>query len=907
MQPGTRLGRYEILSAIGKGGMGEVWRGRDTTLNRDVAIKTLPDALANDADRLARFDREARLLAALNHPHIASIHGLEEDDRTRFIVLELVNGETLGDRLRRGPIHRDEALSLALQLASALEAAHDQGVIHRDLKPANIMITPDGRLKVLDFGLAKAADGAGPEVNLSASPTLSLAATRQGLILGTAGYMSPEQARGEAVDRTADIWAFGCVLFEMLTGRGTFDGKTVSDVLAGVLRAEPEWGLLPQGLPVRIRFLLERCLEKDAKKRCQTAGEARGEIERAQSDPAAGVVPTAAVVGSFRRIAPWAAAVVFAIVTGAAVWALTPAPVVTVPVSRFSQPWPATQQPRNTGRPVMALAADGTSFVYNTTNGLYRRRLDDLDARVIPGTEAALTNPFMSPDGQWVGFFSTPNNALQRIPVGGGAAVTIAAAGNPFGVSWGRDGTIVFGQPEGVMRVSANGGVPELIVMVEQGQQVQAPQILPGGEWVLFTLATGSANIWNTASIVVESLTTKERKVLIEGGAEARYLPTGHLVYAFENSLFAVPFDLDTLTVASGPVLVANGLRRAAATGAADYGVSDDGMFVQLYVEDSGTNLPESHILYADRSGSVERINLRAGFWGHPRVSPDGTQLAVQSADGEGRSDIWIYDLEGTSEIRRLTQGGNSSRPIWTPDSRRITFMSTRGGTPGIWWQPADGSEDAEQLTSSDGPQHWPEAWSPDGSTLLYNSWAGGGSGDLQSLWTVSPERGGTPELFTSGFASGGSFSPDGTWVAYQRGEPENPANVQIFVKPFPLSGPERAVSQNGGVYPIFSTDGRQLVYRRASPVAGGPTVPNELVSIGISTAGTVTYGSERALPIPGLPARFGVRDYDVVAGSDRLVVMRIAPAAPAGSSALAEFRIVVNWFEELKRRVVAP
>ena len=906
---GQRLGSYEVIAPIGKGGMGEVWRARDTKLGREVAIKALPDEFARDEDRLARFEREAKVLASLNHPGIAVIHGLEDSDGTRFLVLELVEGDTLADRLKRGSMPIEEALGLALKIAEALEAAHAKGVIHRDLKPANIKVTPGGEVKVLDFGLAKAFGLSDTDANLSNSPTLTLAATRQGVILGTAAYMSPEQARGDAVDVTTDIWAFGCVLFEMLAGRQAFEGRTVSDIVAGVLAREPKWNLLPATLHPRARFLLERCLEKEANDRYRNIAEVRAEIRKTLADPA-GVLAHSTVSPApapWRTALPWLAAVVLALIAGLAAWNLRPeAPRA---VARFSQEWPASQPPRNVGRPVLAFAPDGSRFVYNTAGGLFVRELHELEARLIAGTQESSTNPFFSPDGRWVGYYSTPDGELQRISVSGGAPVVIAAATNPFGASWGPGDAIVFGQADGVMRVPATGGVPELIVATEDGEQVYGPQVLPGGEWVLFSLTASAGDArWDAASVVAASLETGERRVLIEGGADARFLPTGHLVYAFERSLFAVPFDLGSLEVTGGPVSIAEGLARAgqAGTGAANYGVSDNGTLVQLYTEGADDAVPETSLVFADRRGDLERIDLRPAFYSHARVSPDGTRLAVQVAEAGGRTDVWIYDLDGATQTRRLTQGGNSSRPIWTPDGDHVTFLSTRDGTPSLWWQKADASAEAEQLTKSDGPVHWPEAWSPDGRTLLFNTFAGTGAAEAQGLWTLSLDGDREPELFVSGYASGGAFSPDGRWIAYQRSYPENVFDVQIFVKPFPVSGPERPVTQDGGAYPVFSPTGRELLYRRPAPTAGGPG-QTELVSIAITTEGVVTYGSERVIPIQGLPARFGVRDYDPMPRSDRLLLMLLDGGENAPADLGIEFRVVLNWFEELKARVPVP
>jgi eukaryotic-like serine/threonine-protein kinase len=518
---GKTLAHYEITSQLGKGGMGEVYQAKDRKLGRDVAIKVRPEEFAKDADRIARFQREAKLLASLNHTNIAAIYGLEASEGTNFLVLELVEGETLADRIKKGPIPVEESLKLALQIAEALEAAHEKGVIHRDLKPANIKVTPDGKVKVLDFGLAKAFAG-DQEVNLSNSPTLSNAATQQGVILGTAAYMSPEQARGESVDKKADIWAFGCVLFEMLTGRGTFDGRTVSDVLASVIKSEPEWKRLPPNLHPRIRLLLERCLEKEAKNRCSSIGDARVDIQKALADPS-GVIaqPTSGVEPKtrLRTILPWVAAgvIVAAIIAGVAVWKLKP--LEPKRVIRFEYDLPAGQQfNKNVGGTTQyqfAVSPDGSRFVYRTTDGLYMRSVDALDARLIAGTDKDSIQPFFSSDGQWIGYFSQSDQKLKKVPISGGAPVVICDA-NPLtgAASWNLDNTIVYSDiASGIIRVPANGGTPENLIkgslagIAKEGFPV-FPQMLPDGKTLLFTNAfSGGVADY---PIVVQSLNSGE-------------------------------------------------------------------------------------------------------------------------------------------------------------------------------------------------------------------------------------------------------------------------------------------------------------------------------------------------------------------------------------------------------------
>jgi serine/threonine protein kinase len=525
--PGSRIGPYEVTALIGEGGMGKVWRAHHTALKRDDALKVLPDAFASDPDRLARFAREAQVLASLNHPNIAAIHGLEEADGIKAIVMELVEGETLADRIARGPIPIDEALLIARQIAEALEAAHEQGIIHRDLKPANIKVREDGAVKVLDFGLAKALEPASAaSVNSTASPTITSPAlmTGVGMLLGTAAYMSPEQARGKAVDKQSDIWAFGCVLYEMLTGKRPFDGEDVTETLAAVVKTEPAWDALPDGVSPSVALFLRRCLQKNTKQRLHDIADMRLALEGAFETAAAPSAPSAIVArSSWRRVLPLTvSAAVAVLITGLAAWNLRPT-VEPEAVSRFRYTLPEGEGFRNMGRPVMAFSSDGRHFVYNTPSGLYLRSMDGLEARLIPGTEETLTNPFFSPDGRSVGY--QQGGQLKRVSLGGGAPVVICAANNPFGVSWERDNTILFAQADGIMRVSANGGTPELVIRAKKGEQMYGPQLLPDGETVLLTTTTVTSPArWDQAQIVAQSLRTGERRLLLSGGSDARYI-----------------------------------------------------------------------------------------------------------------------------------------------------------------------------------------------------------------------------------------------------------------------------------------------------------------------------------------------------------------------------------------------
>ena len=655
LEPGAMVGPYRIDRLIGAGGMGEVYQARDTRLGRDVAIKVLPAAFTADAERLARFEREARLLAALNHSHIAAIYGFEEAQDVRALILELVEGETLAARLRRGQIPWDQTLPIAQQIADALEAAHEHGIIHRDLKPANIKITPDGNVKVLDFGLAKAFVGGGSSADLSHLPTVTVEGTREGVIAGTPAYMSPEQARGQPVDKRADIWAFGCVLFEMLAGTRAFRGETVSETLAEVMKSEPRWMALPPDTPANVRTIVRRCLEKDPRQRVHDIADVRlameGAFETATTDS------TAVAASRFRLWQSPAAAVIIALsiatIAGLAVWvSMRPAAAPPVQLLRFavSPPSGVSLEATNPNDPDVAISPDGTRIVYVARSDiggalqLYVRAQDQLDTQRLEGLEDPRA-PFMSPDGNWVGVFDEPN-VLKKVTVAGGPAVTICKInGGPRGASWGPDDTIVFATNDpatGLFRVSAGGGEAELLTKpdAQKGEQGHYwPEVLPGGKAVLFTILSTVGTVQN-AQIAVLNLQTGEQKVLVPGGSYPRYVPTGHIIYGVEGTLRAVAFDLGRLEVQSDPVPVLQGVVTKL-SGAASFSVADNGSLVYLAQGSQGS--VGRTLVWVDRQGREEPIKAPARAYMRPRPSPDGTRVALDVGDQE--QDIWIWDL----------------------------------------------------------------------------------------------------------------------------------------------------------------------------------------------------------------------------------------------------------------------
>ena len=891
---GTRLAHYEITAHLGSGGMGDVYQATDTKLGRNVAIKLLPAAFASDPDRLTRFQREAQALAALNHLNIAQIYGIEESAGTSCIVMELVEGETLQTRILRGPIAVEEALGIAKQIAEALAAAHDKGVIHRDLKPGNIMLA-DGNVKVLDFGLAKAYDNPSTSSNLSLSPTMvSMAATSAGVILGTAAYMSPEQAKGRAVDRRTDIFAFGCVLYEMLTAKKAFDGDDVTDILGAVLRVEPDWSQLPDGVPPGVRRLLRLCLEKNPKNRKSDATDIRLDLEHVMNEPAP-VTPVPVEKAKrplWERAVPVVTALVIGgIVSATAIWNVRPAPAPGA-VARFALTLPQGQTFSNTGRQFVAVSPDGSTLIYNANQRLYLRQLAELEARPIPGTETfqALLNPVFSPDGRSVVFWATSDRTLKRIAVTGGAAVTLCPAEPPFGVSWGSDG-VTFGQgTAGIFRVSDNGGKAERIVAVKDNETAHGPQVLPGGKAILYTVRTAGEGDWDKAKMFVQSLEPGSvRQLVIEGGREGRFVSTGHIVYAYQGTLFAVPFDLKQLKKSGGPTPVVEGVRNAGGTtGSSQFSFADNGTLIFVPGPLSGGASGAMRTLaYRDRSGNgLERLKVPQRAYSFPRVSPDGKRVAVSTDDD--KPDVWIIDLAGGAAPRQLTLGGKSSTPVWSHDGLRVAFRSSREGDDSIWWQQADGMGTAERLTKAEsGSFHGPSSWSRDGKYLAYTAV----KDSSVSVWILSlADRKAT--LFADR-ASLPDFSPDGKWLAYQSTET---GPRQIFVQPFPATGAKYPVVMGG--HPFWSYDGTELFYNPAAQQIG---------VVRIQTRPTFSFGEPVIFATAGLQSKNpggNPRVWDIAPDHVRLIgVTDVTDTATAGETT-AQINVVLNWFTDLKARV---
>jgi serine/threonine protein kinase len=875
---GKTLVHYEITAEIGRGGMGEVYQAKDTKLGRDVAIKVLPEEFALDTDRVARFQREAKLLASLNHPNIAAIYGLEESEGIHFLVMELIEGDTLGDRIQSGPIPVEEVLKLALQMAEALEAAHEKGVIHRDLKPANIKVTPDGKVKILDFGLAKAYVGDQGNVNLADSPTISVAATQQGVILGTAAYMSPEQARGKPVDKRADIWAFGCVLYEMLTGKSAFQGEDVSETLASVIKGDSNLSLLPANIHPRVREVITRCLQKEQKKRYGGIGEAQYEIEQVLADPSGVFVQPSLIAKPKKKLQVGiplvsAIAILCLIVAGVAGWYMKP--IEPHRITRFSHELPEGQEFENLYERVLEVSPDGRQIVYRTNEGLYLRSVDQLDARFLPGTQGA-QKPFFSPDGQWIGFLSTTDNQLKKIPISGGSPVKLTGVASFGSCSWGVDDRIVYGEPGiGIMRVSSNGGTPEVIV--EERASILHPQILPDEKSVLFTNISDYPGM-----VMVQSLETGERKELFQGH-DAKYLPTGHLVYELDSSIFAVPFDLDRLALTGGPISMIQGVYRE---GTPQYAVSDSGTLV--YVPGTtGVSQQLGTLVWVDRSGKEEAIDAPPRPYVSAHLSPDATRVALDIRDQ--KNDIWIRDLDRKTLTRLTYDPAIDFGGIWSPDGTKVVYANQMN----IYQRPADGSGSPELLTTIRERRGFPETFSPDGKHLLITG--GLPSTDI-SLFSIDAGEAPKPLVASKFNEYNASISPDGRWMAYQS---DKSGRFEIYVRPFPeVNALLCQISTEGGECPLWNKNGRELFYFQK---------PGIMVSVPLETGTSFKAGTPKVLfkgeYRSGFISGYNRTQHSVTPDGQRFLMIKAA-GAKAGSAPPRQINVILNWFEELKQRV---
>jgi serine/threonine protein kinase/Tol biopolymer transport system component len=874
---GTRLGSYEVVAQIGAGGMGEVYQAHDTKLGRDVAIKVLPANFVNDPDRLLRFQREARILAALNHANIATIYGLEQSGGVHYLVMELVSGETLAERLKAGLLGIEEALKIALQIAEALEAAHEKSIIHRDLKPANVKVTPEGKVKVLDFGLAKAFAGDAANDDPSNSPTLSQAATMQGVILGTAAYMSPEQARGKACDKRTDIWAFGCVLYELVTGKQAFYGEDITEILAAVVKSEPDWSVLPATVPAKVRDLLRHCLQKDKRLRLRDAGDAQIEIQDALAAPKdSGATPSAAAP---RSMLAWAVAAALGLITAASMgFALLTRPTATQKTStRFTISLPPGQE--ITTYP--AISRDGRTVAYVTQQGtddaqLYLRDLNSFESRAVPGSSGA-RQPFFSPDGKWVAFFA--QGQLQKAEVAGGSPIRMAEAPLPFGGTWKEDNTIIYvaSLGSGLLRIPANGGTPESLTKPDGAAGGYAhvfPQALPGGRSVLFTTwgqTQGGAVLsmdsgrWETvlpraawgAAIFEAINASKGRLLVVDEAASIRAAPmdAAHPIPTSADTSVLADVYYDVESESRGWLAVSN-------TGTAVYAPG---------------NPAKTSLVWVNREGKVEPLGKDQDVYREVSLSPDGTKAIVR--DG---LDLWIHDLRrGTRS--RLTSGNTANLdPVWSPDSMRIIFASNRGGDWDIYSQPADGSRPPEVLLKRPYDQYPLSVLA--GGTLLYaeiHPKTGIG------LWTLSPDGKISPFRVTPFNERAGQFSPGPEagphWVAYTSDES---GRFEIYVQSYPGGANRIIVSNGGGILPRWSRDGKELFY-----VTG-----DAVVSVAIRPDGSLGAPS-KLFARSNFLFNYRYSSYSVSPDGRRFLMIQRDPG-----SVPRQLNVILNWSDELDR-----
>ena len=896
LQVGFRLGHYDVTALIGEGGMGQVYQATDTKLNRQVALKILPEAFAGDPDRLARFEREAKVLASLNHPNIAAIHGLEDSEGTKALVLELVEGPTLADRIAQGPIPVDEALPIAKQIAEALEAAHEAGVIHRDLKPANIKVRDDGTVKVLDFGLAKALDTV-PEGDPNQSPTLTAAATQMGVIMGTAAYMSPEQARGRPVDRRTDVWAFGAVLYEMLTGARPFAGDDLSETLAHVIDREPDWAALPASVPPVLASFLRRCLQKDPRERMRDIGDVRLAMDVAveTSDNGRPAAPDVPELRAWQRPTALAVGGVLLLMIGAVAgweaWGVMRPGVGPANVARFSiQPPDTVPMSISTYLRDLAISPGGRSVVFGSpraeSSQLHLRAIDRMSPTPISGGVGH--GPFFSPEGQWVGYYDRGSTILEKVSILGGPPVRLTESPRIIrGTTWGTDDRIIFGTLRGgLLRVSGGGGggEPEVLTTYDPDQGDHTwPSIIPGHDALLFVMSRGF--MLDTGQIAVLDLTTGGITDLGLAGVSPRYVSTGHLVYAAVNgSIRAVPFDAASLTVTGNPVPLVEDVM-VKNSGAANFDVSENGSLVYVSAE-AGAGSGRWTLVWVDRQGQEEPfLEEPADYW-FPRLSPDGRRLAVTIADTASSSwNIWVVEIERRTRTP-FTFEGDNHWPLWTPDGQYITFGSSRltGRRDALWrgmnlyWKRADRSGEAEPLFASEAGQI-PTSWSPNGQVLAFHAT---NPTSAQDIWLVPREGEAAPFLVGPFNERGAVFSPDGGWVAYVSDES---GRTEVYVRPYPGPGSPTQFSTDGGREPMWSPGGGELLYR----------IGDAMMAVAIETEPTLQLGATQQLfegRYLGDPDR---ANYDVASNGERFLMVK---------EPTPQIIFVENWFEELKRLV---
>ncbi|MFG0273738.1 MAG: protein kinase [Phycisphaerales bacterium] len=899
----AQIGPYTIDRELGRGGMGVVYLATDPRLDRKVAIKALPEHLAQDPERLARFEREARLLASLTHPNIAGVYGLEETGGGRYLVMEYVEGPTLAEALARGPLALDEALRIAAQVASGVEAAHEAGVIHRDLKPGNIIVTADGKAKVLDFGLAKEVEGRGSSLDLSRSPTMTSPPpapshhTQAGQIMGTAAYLSPEQARGKRIDRRTDIWAFGCVLFEALTGASPYRGETITDSLGAILHKDPDWDRLPGDTPPTVRLLLRRCLTKDADRRLRDIGDARVEIEEFLRDPSAsrmalaGEVPAATRASSgvgVRVLLPLVA--VLAAIAGVSAWRAWTAPhSAGEPVRRFLTTLGGELEFATLTSHPFAITPDGKTlaFVARGTDGprvLHTRRLDEFRSTARQGTEGA-ANPFFRPDGAWIGYFA--NGRIMKAPIDGGAPVTVCETppGDFRGATWTDDGRIVLAPStsDGLYIVPEAGGeVRRLTTLRAEERSHRWPHALPGSNAVLFT-AQDTGSDFENATIEAVRLDSGEREVLHRGGSNPVYARSGHLLFGRSEGVFALPFDAAALRANGAPVRAIENVAFAMPNGGLSLSVSDDGVLVCM-LGDGGDF--RSLLNWADRAGARTPVGVEPQGIGAASLSPDGRRIALQIFRiEEGWSDLWVYEI-ARGVLTRLTYGdGDSLQPIWSPDGGEIAYTSVPRGSFQVL--SVIGADGAGQRAIGPGDEfEGPTDWLDDGSLVFVRDRPGGEFDIVMRREGEGAEV--TPIVATPADDPRATVSPDGRWIAYDSAAS---GRSEVFIRPFPDGAGRWQVSASGGAHPIWSPGGDELYFWWR----------NELYSASIAEAdGTLRVGVPELL-FACIPGGMDYPAFSVHPDGDRFLLVERDPTANPTNR--AELAVTLNWFRELRER----
>ena len=918
------FGPYQILSKLGEGGMGEVYRARDTTLNRDVALKVLPDALAGDPDRLARFRREAQVLASLNHPNIAHIHGFEQassgQTATFAIVMELVEGPTLADRIEQGPIAPADAWPIARQIADALEAAHDLGIVHRDLKPANIKVRDDGTVKVLDFGLAKALDPADPasQASISNSPTLTARATQMGMILGTAAYMAPEQARGRAVDRRADIWAFGVVLYEMLSGRRAFEGEDISITLAGVLKEDVKWDALPADLPAPIRRLLRRCLEKDPKRRLGAISDARLELDEATgpSEAAVASAPPSGIGRKERWI--WASLALIGLLTaGGVAWTLAPRPEVAPPVTRFDI-FPPGEGAFSGNPPRFAVSPDGQSLVFSAAPGpgkpdqLFLRRLDSMEVTPIPGTESGNSgllpqSPFWSPNGRHVAFFVQTERVgmegasrLKTVDLqGGGVQSVCELPSNNASGSWNADGVMLVSSQEtkGIQRVPASGGIPAPVTTLDASRNEVAhrwPQFLPDGRHFIYQVQTTDRNGW---AFFVGSIDSAERKLLVQS-EYARFAAPNTLLYVRDANLFAQTMDAATQELRGDPVKIASGVYSLNTNGRAGFSASDNGVLVYRSSPEliQSQAAPNRQLTWVDRAGRPLGTIGVSTTASRLRLSPKADRVALLEfsmgrSSSEAVGTLWVADVSRNVKAPLTSGAAQALSPAWSAAGDRVLFASRPGtGNMSLHERVASGATPASALYEQAGLNLMPVDESTDGKLVVFV----GGKAGLRSLHILTRSTGTTTPYLTDEFdRPQASLSPDGRFLAYVSNE-SNAYQVIVQTFPDPSHG-KWPISTNGGLHPRWRRDGQELFYVDAE---------ERLVAVPVTTTGRDFVPGKPAplftLPISTLVNLFGAAYvYDAAPDGQRFLVS----AQSTGAAQRLPLTVTTNWTSLLKQK----